>query len=118
MGNRLERIRAISTCFDVEEILNNISIKDLLTACDDDDLYNVLDHNGLLHAHIDSMIDIYFYDLRKWAVDNYNYIDEAIDEGITEDNDFHQLIQSGQYIYYRKEMSELCTEIEDIVGGI
>ena len=78
---------------------------------DEGDLYDAFDYDGSLHSIIDSNIDIYYYDLRKWAVDNFNYIDDAIEEGITEGNDFHQLIQSGQYIQLREEMVQAISEI-------
>ena len=78
---------------------------------DEGDLYDCLDDSGSLHESIDSHIDIYYHDLRKWAVDNFNYIDDAIDEGLTEGNDFHELIQSGQYMYYREAMSEAVSEL-------
>ena len=68
------------------------------------ELTEALDYDGSLHQIIDSSIDIYYYDLRKWAVDNYDEIEEAMEEGLTADiTDFHQLIQIGQYHYLTKE---------------
>ena len=58
------------------------------------------------------MIDIYYYDLRKWSVDNYSYVEDAIEEGLCEgESDFHKLIQAGQYLYYREQANELIEEI-------
>lgn len=75
------------------------------------DLYNELDYDGSLHGLIDGAIDIYSYDLRKWSLDNYNFIEDAIEEGLCEGvSDFHKLIQAGQYVANREEM-ESCIEI-------
>ena len=60
-----------------------------------------------LHEYADGLIDIYYYDLRKWAVENYSYIEEAIDElGSPEPFDFHKAIQYGQYKYYTQQCYE------------
>jgi hypothetical protein len=94
----------------LESILEILEYKeselDITDWTDSSDLYEFLDYDGSLHERIDGAIDIYYYDLREWAVDNYNYIDDAIEEGITDGNDFHQLIQSGQYCYYREEANK------------
>ena len=74
------------------------------------ELYDMLDFCGSLHSLIDSAIDIYNYDLRKWVVDNYNYIEDAMEEGLCEGvTDFHKLIQIGQYHMYQQEMYQ-CVE--------
>ena len=75
------------------------------------DLYGALDYDGSVHELIDSMIDIYYYDLRKWSVDNFEAIDEAIDEGLCEGSDFHQQIQAGQYIFFRGQANDVIDEI-------
>jgi hypothetical protein len=76
------------------------------------DLYDCLNYDGGIDEIVDGNIDIYNYDLRKWAVDNYNYVDEARDEGlIDEDTDYHTQIQYGQYIYYREMANEALEEI-------
>jgi hypothetical protein len=93
-------------------MLNITDIQDLikekqLNLSDYEDQYELrdaLDYNGELHGLIDSAIDIYYYDLRKWAVDNYDEIEEAMEEGLAEGvTDFHKLIQIGQYNYLVKE---------------
>lgn len=88
----------------------NIDVNDFVDA---HDLYEALDYDGSLHEIIDSNIDIYYYDLRKWAVDNYNYVEDAVDEGLvdTSNFDFHKAIQSGQYVQLREEMSEIVEAI-------
>ena len=75
------------------------------------DLYEALDYDGSVHELVDSMIDIYYYDLRKWSVDNFNFIDEAIDEGLCEGSDFHAQIQAGQYLYFRDQANNTIEEI-------
>ena len=93
-------------------MLNITDIKDLIKEkslnlsdfTDQYDLRDTLDYDGSLHELIDSAIDIYYYDLRKWAVDNYDEIEEAMEEGLAEGvTDFHKLIQIGQYNYLVKE---------------
>ena len=77
-----------------------------------DDLYDALDYDGSFHEVVDGAIDIYNYDLRKWAVDNWQYIDEAKDEGlIGDDSDYHSQIQAGQYIFFREQAHEALEEI-------
>ena len=70
-----------------------------------------MDYSGELHEIIDSQIDIYYYDLRKWAVDNYDYCEKAIDEGLTDGSDYHAMIQAGQYVYYQREAYEYIEEL-------
>lgn len=75
-------------------------------------LYEEIDYNGSLHEIIDGMIDIYYYDLRRWAVDNWEYIELANEEGINgETTDYHKQIQGGQYMYYQEQANEIIEEI-------
>lgn len=88
---------------DIKDLIKemNLNLSDLT---DQYDLRDKLDFDGSLHGLIDSAIDIYYYDLRKWAVDNYDEIDDAMDQGLAEEvTDFHKLIQIGQYNYLIKE---------------
>ena len=88
---------------DVKDLIKEMNLN-LSDFTDQYDLRDTLDYDGSLHSLIDSAIDIYYYDLRKWAVDNYDEIEEAMEEGLTVDvTDFHELIQSGQYNYLVKE---------------
>lgn len=91
----------------LHDYAEHIEFKDL------SELYQYLDGND--HNYIqdqisesaDSSVDIYYYDLRKWAVDNYQYIEEAIDEmGAPVPFDFHKAIQYGQYKYYSEAIYE------------
>lgn len=76
------------------------------------ELYDALEYDGSVHDIVDGMIDIYYYDLRKWAVDNYGYIEDAMEEGLCEGvTDFHKLIQMGQYVAYREEANQAIEEI-------
>ena len=107
-------------------------IKDLMTRtlcnahglhdCEFDDaweLYEHLDYDGSIHALIDSDIDIYYYDLRKWAVDNWQFVEEAIEEGLCEGvSDYHKLIQAGQYMRLREDAQRYVEELYDDQDGI
>lgn len=87
----------------------DIDINDMIN--DAYDLYEALNHNGTMDEIIDGMIDIYYIDLRKWSVENHDYIDQAIEKGLCTDLDFHKQIQSGQYVYYSEEARETVEEI-------
>lgn len=85
------------------------------TFADSWELYQQLDYSGCVHEIIDSNIDIYYYTLRQWSVDNYHWVDDAIAEGLAQDGDFHQMIQAGQYLALQDEangyIEELFTEM-------
>ncbi|MDB2699891.1 hypothetical protein N9Y51_04590 [Alphaproteobacteria bacterium] len=96
---------------DIKDLmLNNVQTDDVFA--DSGELYDHLDYSGGVHEIIDSSIDVYYYDLRKWAVDNYDFIDEAIESGlVAEGCDFHTLIQVGQYVALNAEAVELVEEL-------
>lgn len=98
-----------------ESIMELLKSKKLNISDYDDvhELCEALDYDGSLHEIIDGSIDIYNYDLRKWAVDNYDKVEDAINEGLvnTTNFDFHKAIQAGQYIALREEASEIVEEI-------
>ena len=95
---------------DIKDLmLHNVQSDDVFA--DSGELYDHLDYSGGVHEIIDSSIDIYYYDLRKWAVDNYGFIDEAIESGVTNNSDFHNMIQWGQYIALNAEAVELVEEL-------
>ena len=76
-----------------------------------DVLYDLLDYSGRLHEIIGSQIDIYHYDLRVWAVENWMYVEDAIEEGICEGvNDYHNMIQAGQYIALSED-ARCCVDV-------
>ncbi len=105
--------------YDLVEILENkLGDYDLteIQEMTNHDVIEKLDYDGRLHEVIDGAIDIYYYDLRKWAVDNWNYVDDAMDEGLTEGvEDYHKLIQIGQYIYHREICYQELEELIDII---
>lgn len=91
-------------------ILNNVNTDQ--TFADYYELYDHLDYSGLVNELIDSSIDIYYYDLRKWAVENYHYIDQAVEEGLcVYVEDFHKLIQMGQYVSLSEDAREYLEEL-------
>tara|TARA_B110000093_G_scaffold176834_1_gene212863 strand:+ start:558 stop:926 length:369 start_codon:yes stop_codon:yes gene_type:complete len=86
------------------------------------ELYEHLDYSGGVHEIIDSSIDIYYYDLRKWAVDNYQFIEDAIAEGMWErggrPTDYYKLIQAGQYMRLREDAERYVEELYAEHDGI
>lgn len=97
-----------------QQILDLIEYKKINIADFDDawELYNELDDDGSVHEIVDGLIDIYNHSLREWAVENYEYVEEAIAEGLCEgETDFHKLIQAGQYVHYRNKANEAIEEI-------
>lgn len=98
-----------------DSILDLIQYKELNLAdySDVHELHDALDYDGSLHELIDSNIEIYNYQLRQWAVDNWNYVEDAIKEGLvdTSDFDFHKAIQSGQFLQLTEEANEALEEI-------
>ena len=81
-------------------------------------LYEALDYSGLVHEVICSNLDIYNYDLRKWAVDNWHWVDEALDQGIhTENTNYHDLIKWGQYMALQDEANGYMDELFHELSG-
>ena len=76
------------------------------------ELYEELNYNGTIHEIVDAHIDIYYYDLRKWAVDNWEYVEQANEEGIGSNGiDYHKDIQAGQYLKFEQDAVEIIEEI-------
>lgn len=101
--------------FDKDELIGDIKNENIN---DEYELYDQLDYSGHLHSLIDSSIDLYNYDLRAWAVENYYYIELAMEEGFCEGvTDFHRLIQCGQYMMYsdimRQDVHDLFNVLND-----
>lgn len=91
-------------------LLNNINSRDKIA--NSGELYDQLDYAGGLHEIIDSHINIYSYDLRKWAVDNWEWVEEALEEGFCEGvTDFHKLIQCGQYMALHQDAIEIVEDL-------
>jgi hypothetical protein len=101
-----------------EQILELIKYRyeeiDLNDFTDSQELMEKLDYDGSLHMLIDSNIEIYNRPLRLWAVDFYEYVERAIDEGLVDTSknfDYHSAIQSGQYVYFQELAKEVIEEI-------
>lgn len=63
--------------------------------------------------YADSNVDIYYSDLWKWAADNYEYIELAIDEfGAPEKFDMIAAIRQGQYYQYERMLYD---DLENII---
>ena len=78
---------------------------------DHHELYDALEYDGSVHELIDGMIDIYHHDLRVWAVENYGYVEQAIEEGLADGTDYHASIQAGQYLAYSEDAWEAIEEV-------
>lgn len=58
----------------------------------------------------DDLVDIYTKDLLDWACDNYDMIDESINE-LGQPNNFLDIIRQGQYYSNDRQMHEDLNEI-------
>jgi hypothetical protein len=97
-------------------IINEINSDQIFE--DSHDLYESLDYSGLVHELICSNLDVYNYDLRKWAVDNWHWVDEALDQGIvTENTNYHDLIKWGQYMALQDEANGYIDELFNEMNG-
>ena len=102
---------------DLRNLLNNYNFNnkdELISFLDDEDGNYIGD---IITELSDSKIDCYYYDLRKWAVDNYNYIEDAISEfGVdTKNPDFHKMIQQGQFYAFNNEFYILVSDFKDYI---
>lgn len=80
-------------------------------------LSDTINDNGAIDELIDNNIDIYYYDLRKWSVDNYEYIEQYYEEfGMPDKFDFHRSVQGGQYVYYNEFVNECINDMIDYVN--
>ena len=101
---------------DLSDLLNNYNFNnkdDLISFLNDEDGNYIGDTISELS---DSRIDTYL-DLSRWAVDNYNYIEDAISEfGVdTKNPDFHKMIQQGQFYAFNNEFYTLVSEFKDYI---
>ena len=91
-------------------------MKELKSGLDSEvlDLFNSgVDYNGCYYIYdmisdvANSFVDIYNSDLLDWAKNNYEYIEEALDEfGTPTDSNgranFFEIISQGEYLYYER----------------
>lgn len=89
-------------------------MEELKKGIDDEvlDLFeNGVDYNGcccicdMITEVADSSVDVYNDDLLDWAKNNYDFIEDALDEfGTPQDSngkaDFFQMIRQGEFLYY------------------
>jgi hypothetical protein len=94
----------------------NITQEELLDMLD----YGELDYSGSLHENIDSNLNIYYEDLRKWFAksDNFKWVEQATEEGLYDGTDIHQSIQAGQYLYYQDQVMRSLEEIVEEVESL
>ena len=104
------------------EFLDKTDLQDLLSGQKFGDFQELIDwleddSSDMISELSDSKVDTYYYDLRKWSVDNYNYIEDAIAEfGVDEKNpEYHALISQGQYYAYSNEFYTLVQEFKDYI---
>lgn len=92
----------------IEELKKELFIGDLGEYFRDYDSGYICD---IITEIADNHVDIYHYDLLEWAKNNYEYVEEAMDEfGIATDSngkaDFMRCIMQGQFLAYEREIYE------------
>ena len=106
---RAEREITFETDF-LNDILSYQELSDF------EELVDWLEGNDESYEYADSMVDVYNYALRQWAVENYAYIEEAIDDlGAPEPFDFHKAIQYGQYHKYLQDIYSDCQALIEFI---
>jgi len=66
-----------------------------------------IDEDGHMYEIVDAAIGCSNYSLRVWAVDNYIWIREAMEDLCNGETDFHKIIMSGQFVYYSSMKDEI-----------
>ena len=98
-----------------QTILDAIEYKEINMAdlTDASELYETLTYDGTLYEIAEGFVDIYYYNIRQWAVDNYDWVETAIQEGLVdmENFDFHTAIQAGQRLMLEDEARDFVEEI-------
>lgn len=97
-----------------DQILEAIEYKSLNLSdySDVHDLRDALDYDGTLHEIIDGNIEIYTHKLWQWAAENYEYVDQAIEEGLASlESGIISCLQSGHYMQLSEEANEALEEI-------
>lgn len=123
------RVNKLINDFDYKgEFLNSENLQDLMYGMEFENFDFLIDYlNGDDNNYIsdkiselsDSMIDVYYYSLREWSVENYDYIEDAISEfGVdTKNPDFHKMIQMGQYLAYSNEFYSMINEFKEYINS-
>tara|TARA_R110002126_G_scaffold66458_1_gene168997 strand:- start:39 stop:413 length:375 start_codon:yes stop_codon:yes gene_type:complete len=98
-----------------QTILDAIEYKEINLAdlTDASELYETLTYDGTLYEIAEGFVDVYYYNIRQWAVDNYEWVETAIQEGLVdmENFDFHTAIQAGQRLMLEDEARDFVEEI-------
>lgn len=102
-----------------EELKNQIS--DI--SCDFCGDYDIDSNNYICDAiteYADGYVDIYVNALLEWAKNNYEYVEQAIDElGVATDSrgkaDFVRTIASGQFLKNEEELNQDIDEIIELL---
>lgn len=97
-----------------ESILELIQYKEFNLADYSDvyELHDALDYDGSLHELIDGNIEIYTHKLWQWAAENYEYVDQAIEEGLANlSSGIISCLQAGHYMQLSEEANEALEEI-------
>lgn len=97
-----------------DSILDLIKYKEFNLADYNDahDLREALDYDGSLHELIDNSIEIYTHKLWQWAAENYEYVDQAIDDGLADlSSGIVSALQAGQFLQLTEEANGALDEI-------
>jgi len=72
--------------------------------------------DDMLTEMVDSYIEIYNYPLRQWMVDNYEWVEDAISEGLVDTNNFdiHKACIAGQYLQIKDNVYTCLSNIEEL----
>jgi len=97
-----------------ESILELIAYKelDLADYSGVHDLREALDYDGSLHQLIDSNVEIYTHKLWLWAAENYEHVDQAIEEGLADlSKGIVPALMAGHFMQLTEESNEALGEI-------
>ena len=81
------------------------------------ELHSHFENEFHLYEYIDGMVDIYNYDLRIWAVDQWAVGGGCRGSGtVCLGSDYHKMIMAGQYQYYSHAAMEAIWELFDDIN--
>ncbi len=98
---------------DILDLLNNYefdTIKDILD-CIENDIGNSI------FERADSDVEVYNWNLRCWIVENYNFLEDAISEGLVavDKFDFHRAIMAAQFLMYERGYYEAMEDLKEYI---
>lgn len=96
---------------DIKELVENLDIGEYGDFITDYDSGYICD---IIQQIADNEIDIYTSDLLEFAKNHYEYIEQAVNEGLVDTSDFDFLgaIRSGEYLYISEDLN---SNIDDII---